>query len=111
MLAVSFSTSIGLGSIITLVVIVSGVALGWFKWRQSDPSEWRENYLAEVTRREEVEKEAFMQRELKHEALIELAAVKGRTDLAPLMTAIANLQAAQQRSEERMTARLDAFEN
>ncbi len=110
MLAVTFNSSIGLGSVLTVIAIIAGVTVGYFKWREGDPSEWRENYMAEVTRREDLERQALEQRELKHEAITELAALRARTDLGPLMLAVADIQKGLQRTEERMTTRLDAFE-
>lgn len=110
LVAVTFSGTIGVGTVITIATVVLGLAWGWLKIKQADPSEWRDNYLAEVTKREEIEKEVLRQRELKHTALNELAALKARTDLAPLMEAIVGLQKSQERAEERMTVRLEAFE-
>lgn len=108
--AIEFSPTIGVGTLLTIIVVVAGVVTLFWKLRQGDPSEWREGYLAEVVRREESERQMTEQRELKHEALTELATLKARTDLAPVMTAIVGLQEAQQRAEERMTVRLEAFE-
>lgn len=105
-----FSPTIGVGTLLTLIVLVSGVVTLFWKIRQGDPSEWRENYMGEVTRREECERQLAEQRELKHNALNELAALRARTDLAPLMEAIVGLQKSQERAEERMTVRLEAFE-
>lgn len=109
-LALEVSGKIGVGTIITAIIVVAGVVSLFWKMQQGDPSEWRENYLGEVTRREEVEAGELRQRELKHEALTELAALRARTDLAPLMEAIVGLSQAQQKSEDRMTTVLASFE-
>lgn len=88
MIGVIFNTQIGLGSVLAFVGILGSVIILYVKAAQADPSDWRDNYLAEVTRREEVEKQIAEQRELKHNALNELAALKARTDLQPLLVAV-----------------------
>src|SRR5581483_919671 len=99
MLAIEFTGNIGIGTIITILVIAVSTTALFLKWRQGDPSEWRENYLGEVTRREELEKTLAEQRERKHQALTEVATLKAQTNLTPLMEAMLGLQSAQERSE------------
>ena len=55
-------------------------------------SEWRENYLAERQAREDRERELAEQREAKHAALNEVASLRSRTDLTPLMGALVEIQ-------------------
>lgn len=55
-------------------------------------AEWRENYLAERQAREDAAKEAAEQREAKHAALNEAAALRAQTDLTAVMTALIEIQ-------------------
>lgn len=59
---------------------------------QTLAGEWRENYLAERQSREDTAKEAAEQRELKHAALNEVAALRMSTDLTAVMTALIEIQ-------------------
>jgi hypothetical protein len=98
------------GTLLAVAIAGATVTAIWFRWNQGDPSDWRANYLGEVTKRQEVEQQMLEQRELKHTALTEVAALKARTDLEPLVTAMVRLTTVQERSEDRIAARLEGLE-
>ena len=54
--------------------------------------EWRENYLAEREARADAEQIAAEQREAKHAALNDVAALRSQTDLTAVMTALIEIQ-------------------
>jgi len=54
--------------------------------------EWRENYLAEREARADAEQIAAEQREAKHAALNDVAALRAQTDLTAVMTALIEIQ-------------------
>lgn len=80
---------IGVGTIITLLALI--VAAFWAnrRWQQGDPSEWRENYLGEVTKSQELEAKLAMSKE----TIVALQRAKDITGL-----------------EDRLTRRMDTFE-
>lgn len=88
---------------LALVAATAACVWAFFRFHQGDPSEWRENYLGELAKREDVEKEL-------HLTQVALAAEQAAKDITPLLDAITNLTHQQQRSEERLTKRLEAFE-
>jgi hypothetical protein len=75
--------------------------------------EWRGNYLAERQAREDAVKEAVEQRELKHAALNEAAALRAQTDLTAVMTALIEIQKTGTKSAEvldKVSRRLDQID-
>jgi hypothetical protein len=115
----------GYGSIVVLAgeIVVAGVG-AWLliRSRQARQSiadaadarkmaaEWRDNYLAERQAREDKEREAAEQRELKHAALNEAAALRAQTDLTAVMTALIEIQKTGTKSVElldKVARRLD----
>jgi hypothetical protein len=76
-------------------------------------SEWRENYLAERSAREDAAREAAEQRELKHAALNEAAALRAQTDLTAVMTALIEIQKTGTKSADvldKISRRLDRID-
>jgi hypothetical protein len=65
-------------------------------------AEWRDNYLAERQAREDKEKEAAEQRELKHAAINEIATLSAQRDLTAVMTALVEIQKTGTKSVELM---------
>lgn len=80
---------IGVGTIITLLALI--VAAFWAnrRWQQGDPSEWRENYLGEVTKSQELESKLAVAKET-------ITALQRAKDITGL--------------EDRLTHRMDVFE-
>lgn len=108
LLAVEFTGKIGVGTLLTFgLIIATGVAL-YLKWQQGDPSEWRANYLGEVTRREEeVTRREKVEADLR-DALQENAVMKARTNLEPVLSTLSKVSASLTTLEEnqRQTAEL-----
>lgn len=100
LLALQFSGKIGFGAILTMCVVVCSTTALLLKWRQGDPSEWRENYLGELKKREEVERELREQKDASAAILQENAVMKARTDLAPVLTTLTALSKSLELLEE-----------
>lgn len=80
---------------------------------QKMAGEWRDNYLAERQAREDKEQEALEQRELKHAALADVAALRMSTDLTAVMTALIEIQKTGTKSLEvleKIVRRLDRID-
>lgn len=77
-----------LGVIGTIIIVSSASLAILFTTRSQVAGVWKENYLGEKAKREAVEAELQIQRELKHQALNDLAIIKLKTDLAPVLEAI-----------------------
>jgi hypothetical protein len=91
MLSIVFTGTVGIGTLITIATVVGGMVWAYFRIQQGDPSEWRENYLGEVTRREEVERRLVDVTAQAHTFEIELVELRSRTDLQPLMDAVRSI--------------------
>lgn len=95
--------------------LISGFAViaiaGFFTVRSNIAQTWKDNYQAERTARLAAEDEAKRQRQLKHEAVNELQALRLKTDLTPLMQFASDLREEVTReraeSERRIVAELD----
>jgi len=91
-----------------LVVAIAGI----FTVRSNVATTWRENFEAERELRLKSEAEAKEQREQKHNALNELAAMKMRTDITPLVKFATEIRdnIEQHRTEDlaRIEAHIDA---
>jgi hypothetical protein len=87
---IDFSSSINLGAIIVgALVLIFG---GFFSIRANAASNWRTNYFAEKERAENAINDAKEQRELKHTAIAEVAALKMTRDLVPVLTELKDLR-------------------
>lgn len=83
------------GTAIAVVSLVATAVSVFWKTRFNSPSEWRNNYLAERQRNDDLENEIAKQRQLKHDALAEIAGLRAATDLTGLMRALADNHTAQ----------------
>lgn len=83
LLGVEFTDTINVTSVL-LVVIATGLALA-FTVRSNVASTWRANYEALKVRADEAEKRVLEERELKHAAISEAAALKLTRDITPLL--------------------------
>ena len=84
---VDFSTTINLGAIVLGLLIL--VVAGAFTVRSNVAKVWREQAEGWQARAKELETELAQQRELKHEAVTELAAERKLRDLTPVMASLA----------------------
>lgn len=89
LLGLQVTGKIGIGTIVTLLALI--VAAFWAnrRWEQGDPSEWRENYLGEVTKSQELEAKLASANET-------ITALQRAKDITGL--------------EDRLTHRMDVFE-
>lgn len=95
----------------TVSLIASFVVIavaGLFTVRSNVAQTWRDNFEAEKAARLAAEAEAKEQRELKHQALNELAATRMKTDLTPLLEYAAQLRADLERERGEDMARIEA---
>lgn len=101
------------GAILMIKGKQAGQAIANAADAQQTAAEWRENYLAERQAREDAMKEAIEQRELKHAALNEVAALRAQTDLTAVMTALIEIQKTGTKSAEvldKISRRLDRLD-
>lgn len=120
-----FQGTFSLGTAV-IAVMMLGFA-GWYATKnkalessQSQSDHWRDDYLAEREARKDAE-ERFVallaeseeryarQRELKHQALNEVSALKMATDLTQVMRLITDMNERLQTTEARLLARFEAF--
>jgi hypothetical protein len=98
--------AIDLSAINVVVVVVAALAVaagGLFTIRSNVAKVWRENYEGERAAHDEAEKEILRQRELKHSALNEAAALRMRTDLVPVLESLGKITGLLADHDARMT--------
>lgn len=80
-----WSGKIGPGTIMTFVALVAGIVWASRRWDQGDPSEWRENYLGEVAKREQLEKQVeLLEDKVKTQAIM-IAHLESTRSLEPIL--------------------------
>lgn len=91
-----WSGKIGPGTVLTGVAIIGGMAWAIRRWDQGDPSEWRENYQAQLDRTRDLETHvAELQRKIEQQASL-IKHLEDTRSLEPVLAAL-----------ERIAARLD----
>lgn len=85
---------------LALVAATAAAVWAFFRFHQGDPSEWRENYLAELERRQDGEHRIAA-------LTVALDNERSQKDVTPLFTALIERM---QKMEDRMSKRMDAFE-
>jgi hypothetical protein len=116
-----FTGTISLG--VALLTLIFLAVVGYFatKWKITELAQkqaeaaneaantWRENYVAERTRADDMEKRYHEQRGLKHEALAKVAALELRTDQTIVLQALrTNQEALRNFHDEFLTREADA---
>lgn len=86
-LATTFSNSINTGAIVVAVLVTGAGGIATFRARNAKT--WRDAFEAEQANRHLAESEAIEQRELKHAALAEIAALKLKTDITLVLKQMA----------------------
>lgn len=97
----------------TVVAIVAGLGAAIFavrKWEQGDPSEWRDNYLGEVTRREELEKKVAEQEGHIRQLEGKIVMLEQTRSLEPVLAALEKTQAASESLLQTNTAMLSVLQ-
>ena len=105
-----------IADLLSTVSLIAGFAVvaaaGLFTVRSNIAQTWKDNYDAERTARRSAEDEAKQQRAMKHELQTELAAVRMKTDLTPLIEYVNTLRADLEKERvadvERLERKIDA---
>lgn len=110
MLSLEVSGKVGIGTIVTLVIAIVACVYGFFRWQQGDPSEWRENYLGEVARREEMEKRVAAQDEHIRQLEAKIVVLEQTRSLEPVLAALEKTQSASESLLQTNTAMLSVLQ-
>ena len=97
-----------IASVVAVVVAVATSVTVFWRSRLNSPSEWRASYLAERQKSDDLEQELNRQRELKHNALNEVATLRAATDLTVVMRALADGSVKQTELFGRLEDRIEA---
>ncbi len=94
----SGTISLGVALIALLIIVIAGyfatryklaeLAQAQTKVATESAAEWRDNYMAERARADDLEKRYMEQRALKHEALAKVAALELKTDQTAVLRAL-----------------------
>lgn len=120
MLLGAWSSTINPGTVIAAVVVIIG---GWFAFKgkqaqnadrraelaREDADSFRDNYNAERERADSLAKQLLEQRELKHDALEEIARLTMLTDMTNVLKAIGDLRAEIAQRFAEFASALDSF--
>lgn len=96
------------GTAVAVITMVAAATSVFWRTRFNSPSEWRSNYLAERQKNDDLENEVAKQRQLKHDALAQVAALRAATDLTGLMRALSDNHTAQTSALTAMEQKLEA---